>query len=414
MVQKNAEVLFEYLKSILFEQEVPVLEAEGFDEGESRLVQGMNLLNKWLKENQSFSENIATGRLNCAPPSKDNPICDPLKMLRSNLSHLVWQARQVAEGDYNQKVVMLGEFSDGFNTMIEQLKQREETLLEQNSHIREKAVALLESNELLSCITENMKDYIVVLDAETMQSVFENKAFEELTVNKESIAEALKSELQGYQYGEGRRFWEIEMPLEEKEEQTLFLNVHSFYIDWQGRKATAHLVADITVQKERESSIEYIANSDDLTGLFNRRYCMELLEEWVKKKAAFSICFADLDGLKYVNDTFGHFWGDNYLQAVSRVFKEVFRSSDAICRIGGDEFVIALENCPEKYTQQRMQRVYDRIAELSENNEVGYPMSISYGIYSCDADNKLTPEEILEQSDAKMYAFKLAHKKIRT
>lgn len=414
MNQDDVELLFEYLKKILFAGgAVEAMELSQVSQECSKLVQGLNLLNKWLTENQRFSENIALGNLNCEGPSRDNPICDPLKMLRSNLSHLVWQARQVAQGDYSQKVVMLGEFSDGFNTMIEQLKQREEELVEQNNHIMDKASALLESNELMTCITENMKDFIIVQDAETKEIVFENRAFSVFARTKPIAAKYLQEQLQNYSEKVSGRFWEIVLYEEEIKsgDETLYFALHSFYIDWQGRRARAHLLNDETAHKLRESSIEHIANSDPLTGLYNRRYCMEMLEEFIEEKSAFSICYADLDGLKYVNDHYGHAVGDQYLLTVSRIFREIFRSSDIVCRIGGDEFVILLQNCPMPFLITRMKQVYDRIDALSDHNEWGIPMSISYGICSCEESNMLTAEEILEQADTKMYAFKQENKK---
>ena len=74
---------------------------------------------------------LSVGDLSRGYPSYNNPLCDNLKNIQSNLNHLTWQAKQVAKGDYSQTVSYLGDFSQAFNTMTAQLREREEVLKKQ-------------------------------------------------------------------------------------------------------------------------------------------------------------------------------------------------------------------------------------------------------------------------------------------
>ena len=121
MEEKNCQILFEYLKSIVYDtpDEKPGL--EDLESPYKRLGQGMEVLEKWLEEMRTYSADLSKGNLSGTLPSEENPLCMNLKNLHASLNHLTWQAKQVAAGDYSQQVSYLGEFSEAFNTMIAQL-----------------------------------------------------------------------------------------------------------------------------------------------------------------------------------------------------------------------------------------------------------------------------------------------------
>ena len=352
----------------------------------------MNLHHDWLNEVSNFIEDIALGNLNRKMPARANPLCDSLKMLHSNFSYLIWQMKQVATGDYTQKVAMMGEFSEAFNLMIEQLKQRESALQEQN--------------DLLSCITDNIGEYVIVFDEETKEVLYENISWMDTTMREPELVDILFHYLEEANEDTSIRSKNFNFISPSISDRILHYHLNSFFIDWQGRSSIAYLLRDVTEQKEWESSIEYVANSDPLTGLYNRRYCMDVLDSYVKNKKTFSLCFADLDKLKYVNDTFGHAIGDEYILTTVSVLRNHFRKEDLICRIGGDEFVIIMQDDSNKYMEMRMKQVRLRMAQLSLEDSRDFKMSISYGIYDCDTDNELSAEEILEKADERMYIFK--------
>lgn len=364
----------------------------------TKVVQGMNRLHSYLNEADNFAKDIALGNLNGKMPAEENPLCDSLKLLRSNFSRMVCQTKQVANGDYSQKVAMMGELSDAFNMMIDQLKQRE--------------LALCEQNALLSCITDNIGEYVIVFEEETKEVLYENKSWIDTAISEPELIDMLYHYLEEANADISIRSKDISFSLSCTPDRVLHYLMNSFFIDWQGRKSIAYLLRNVTERKERESSLEYAAKSDSLTGLYNRRYCMEVLERFVKDKKVFSVCFADLDRLKYVNDTFGHAYGDEYILTTVSILREYCRKEDIICRIGGDEFVIIMENCPRKYVEMRMRQVRLRMKQLVIKNIQKFTMSLSYGIYDSAEGNELSADEILEKSDERMYAFKQAHRNI--
>ncbi len=397
MNQRDADVLFQYLKEILYERNTPKLSEQDISPECKKLVDGMNLLNRWVEESNQFAQDIAEGNLNGEEPSKDNPLNDSLKRLRSNISHLIWQTKRVAEGDYSQRVAMLGDFSDSFNSMTAQLEQRES--------------ALKEHNALLSYITDNIREFVIVLDDETKKLLYENKVALDFLEEEAQTAEVLRHALEAYQVRNSGRSWEMSLSSPDDTEQMLFYHIDSFRIDWQGRQATAHLLRNVTKQREWEFSIEYVANTDALSGLYNRRYCINLLNRLIANKMKFFVCFADLDKLKYVNDKFGHCCGDEFIRTVSSVLKENFRGDDAICRIGGDEFIILMQGCVEQHAVVRMEQVRSRLSQIAQEKNLKYEMSISYGIVTCDKTNTMDAEELLSKADKKMYLYKEMHGK---
>lgn len=149
---------------------------------------------------------------------------------------------------------------------------------------------------------------------------------------------------------------------------------------------------------------------DDLTGLRNRRGFFALAEQQVKladrTKNGFLLPLADLDGLKSINDAFGHREGDLALIETASVLKETFRESDIIARIGGDEFaVIAIEAGPDSAEILR-----DRLSKNLEVSNAGgsrrYTLSISLGIATYDPRHPCTIDELLARADARLYEQK--------
>ncbi len=125
---KNCELLFDYLKSILYDSKTKPLDLNTLDPSFVKLGKGLQYLEHAIEEMRAYSEALSKGSLSCPIPARDNPLCANLKNIHSNLNHLTWQAKQVAKGDYSQTVSYLGEFSEAFNAMTHQLEEREEAL----------------------------------------------------------------------------------------------------------------------------------------------------------------------------------------------------------------------------------------------------------------------------------------------
>lgn len=123
--QASCDRLFEYLRSILYDKEIQPLDPEELDMPFQKLARGLQFLEGAVTEMKTYSAAISKGDLSAPAPGKDNSLCENLKNISADLKHLTWQAKQVAKGDYDQTVSYLGEFSEAFNEMTRQLRERE-------------------------------------------------------------------------------------------------------------------------------------------------------------------------------------------------------------------------------------------------------------------------------------------------
>lgn len=126
--ERNCEILFEYLRSILYDADIRQPDLSALDEPFQKLGKGLQYLERSVRELKEYTAALSVGDLSHGYPSSANPLCDNLKNIQANLNHLTWQAKQVAKGDYSQTVSYLGDFSKAFNTMTAQLREREEAL----------------------------------------------------------------------------------------------------------------------------------------------------------------------------------------------------------------------------------------------------------------------------------------------
>lgn len=147
------------------------------------------------------------------------------------------------------------------------------------------------------------------------------------------------------------------------------------------------------------------AHVDGMTGLYNRRTFMEQLQA-CSGKSVYSILMVDLNGLKVVNDGFGHEAGDDFICQVSKICTKVFNKNALVCRIGGDE--IAIISYEDKNT------VNKKIKELHElenkaKGKFSYKVSFSTGVAYSEDNERVIPEELFKLADAEMYKSKSAY-----
>ena len=119
-----AEQLFDYLGKVIYDPANAELDVAGLPEDWQHFGVGLQYFAESVLESQRLAHALAKGDLACSLPSRNNELASPLKSLHASLKHLTWQTQQIAKGDYLQRVDFMGEFSDAFNTMIEQLAER--------------------------------------------------------------------------------------------------------------------------------------------------------------------------------------------------------------------------------------------------------------------------------------------------
>ncbi len=161
---------------------------------------------------------------------------------------------------------------------------------------------------------------------------------------------------------------------------------------------------DISEHKKIENKLRYLSYHDHLTGLYNRRYFEDILTKLdTLKNLPLSIIMCDINGLKMVNDSFGHNSGDLLLINAAETLKGICRKNDVIARIGGDEFVILLPNTPSSEAFQIANHIKNLASKcLIENIE----LSISYG-YETKLYAKQSIFEILSTAENHMYRQKI-------
>ncbi|MDR3542129.1 MAG: PAS domain S-box protein [Desulfosporosinus sp.] len=170
------------------------------------------------------------------------------------------------------------------------------------------------------------------------------------------------------------------------------------------RTVLLSIVRDITKRKQKEDENRYLSYHDVLTGLYNRRFYEEEINRLdTERNLPISIVIGDVNGLKLVNDAFGHDKGDELLQKAASAIQKACRTDDIVARWGGDEFVILLP----KTNKEEAERIVNRIKEFYSNELVSaIRVSISFGW-----ETKRKPEDeilnILKNAEDAMYKHKI-------
>lgn len=176
------------------------------------------------------------------------------------------------------------------------------------------------------------------------------------------------------------------------------------------KRLNEQLEAEIEERKKLEEQLKFYATTDTLTGVLNRRTGILLLENAMKETKRIgqpiTICFADINFLKQINDTYGHNEGDELIIAVSAVLKEALRESDSICRLGGDEFLLILHNCNKEQVKEVIERIEYRMEQYNASEQKVYKISLSFGFAECGSGCSLSIDELIEIADKEMYQMK--------
>ena len=167
-------------------------------------------------------------------------------------------------------------------------------------------------------------------------------------------------------------------------------------------------------QKKGKLKAEIEARIDDMTGTINRNYFERevelLLEKCREKNQKMTLCFADINQLKYVNDIYGHHMGDDYIVAMVDLLRSAIRSSDRIYRMGGDEFVIVFEDCDTNHARERIKTMRDELTRLNDQRSAPYLRGMSFGLATFDPQTPREFQQLLEEADHQMYLDKKAGK----
>jgi diguanylate cyclase (GGDEF)-like protein len=164
------------------------------------------------------------------------------------------------------------------------------------------------------------------------------------------------------------------------------------------------------ILREREKGLQAISITDDLTGLFNRRFLNASL---IKKVAAarrsntrLSLLMIDVDHFKRFNDTYGHPEGDQVLIALGRLLSQILREEDIACRYGGEEFVVILHNADIHAALDTAERIRAGFENLSFNPGPKKDIHTTLSIGIAQLNPEESPEQLIFRADQAMYQAK--------
>jgi two-component system, cell cycle response regulator len=161
-------------------------------------------------------------------------------------------------------------------------------------------------------------------------------------------------------------------------------------------------------------SIRGLSLLDDLTGLYNRRGFLSLGSSHMhlaqRAGRRFALLYADVDGLKEINDTFGHREGDVALIKAAEILRATFRHSDVVSRLGGDEFVVLAVEAASDTDQQLLSRLQYHLDAFNADSRLPYELSLSAGVVGYDFTSPLALEDMLAEADQALYVRKRARR----
>ena len=275
----------------------------------------------------------------------------------------------------------------------------------------------IESNEILKTVIDNIPQLIFFKDTQGIYKIANKpcldfysekginniigKSDSELKLDKNFINTCEKNDkLVIYK----RKPVYIEERINSNNTQQIFQTVKTPVIDknneFIGIVGVAH---DITEQKKFEEDLKHLSYTDSLTGLHNRAYFTKKVNELIKEEAfPIRIIMGDVNGLKMVNDTFGHIEGDNLIIAMSNRLKSLY-NNDLIFRWGGDEFILLVPNCNSCVECDLMRKI-TTIDNSSLNLNFTLSMSIGSSIIKNKYDNL---DDALKDAENELYSHKL-------
>ncbi len=359
-----------------------------------------------------------------------------IKWVFRPIDNLIETSNEIAGGNILKRAMVvrndeIGKLSTAFNDMADKIYQHVNFLEEK---VEERTQNLVTANEELS---QTKEDLYLILDT-TAEGIFGiNLEGECIFCNDSGI------KLLGYSSQDeilGKSIHDLIAKNQENSEQSvhgsqrilnalnegekLYVNSEEFLkqdgsiieVEYHSypKKKDGKLIGavvtftDITEKKKDEEKIKYLSRHDSLTSLLNRgSFEVKLKEIEQAGILPVSIIFGDLNGLKLMNDIFGHSAGDRLIQKTAEVLLRVCENPEQIARVGGDEFIILLPQVDAKHAAEVMRKIKE---ELANESVCEVRCSIALG-FDTRVDFAHTLEQVMGNAESQMYKEKLLSKK---
>jgi len=304
------------------------------------------------------------------------------------------------ENGHNYAVVLISRDVTEQKNYQERIKASEKSY----RHLFEKSPIGLMKCDKMGNITEINRSFLDVLQCPTKKQVLKINLLAHPQEQFFNIRDHLKIVL------------ETGQSMEEEMEFSSFLNKKTWVyykidpVKNEKGQVTEAIIAcqDITDRKKSELEIRFLTFHDCLTGLYNRTFYEEEKSRLdVPRNLPISVISGDLNGLKLVNDAFGHQKGDELLMKAAQVLKKSSRGDDMIARVGGDEFVLVLPHTSYEESQKICQRIRKASKEMTYDP---IEVSISLGTATKETQNEGI-DKVISQAEEMMYRTKLLESK---
>ena len=299
------------------------------------------------------------------------------------------------------------------------MKQRAKAQLQKEADERIKAEKKKEFSDQLFWGISQIVDCFAVCDLKNNRYEYEDKRGEYLYPKKGFYDQFIKGISDQYTIltdGENAKFTNMlsaehvrQLIKEQKDSYCLeycardksrFFIMSVIPVEWEGDTLTKIMIVSQDMGQQHE--LENLANTDALTGLFNKRYFEKMMEIRDEKKKPYALFYMDLDFFKPVNDTYGHPAGDVVLRDIAAAIKSCIRSSDILVRYGGDEFLLLFPKMSEKDMAEKNKRIKEAVANIVFAEYPTLHLSVSIGGV-CGVHPIM---EAIRQADKRMYENK--------
>ncbi len=168
-----------------------------------------------------------------------------------------------------------------------------------------------------------------------------------------------------------------------------------------------YCVECIDDQKKREDKLLYLAQTDTMTGISNRRSGEKMIERVLNNKVSGMMCLVDCDKFKSINDTYGHMAGDEVIVAIAHTLQKSCRDKDVVMRLGGDEFALFIPGVTDrKCANAFFKRLFENLKQIQIESIKDHPIIMSLGACIYDGKEELTFDELYCRADMAMYQSK--------